>query len=213
MRASLCAALLVSLPALAYVQQRNFAQFARISATAASGTEVVVHWPIGTQVSVSMHQFAGTLANGSALSASDARTVVGTSLAQWTGSLLAGLSASLSLSLDTGGVPHFVSNNCEFTSSGGADGVNNILFTSKASGTSCVSSLTASTGVIGITRVRFSAANGEIAEADIQFDDSEFLFTNAGTNDTTASPAVINLKDVATHELGHLFWPRSLLRA
>ena len=56
------------------------------------------------------------------------------------------------------------------------------------------------TGVIAITRIRSHSATGHITDADIIFNGRDFRFST-GENDGSR---LINLKDVAVHEIGHL---------
>jgi len=56
------------------------------------------------------------------------------------------------------------------------------------------------TGVIAFTRIRTHFATGHITDADIIFNGRDFRFS-AGEND---EGHLINLKDVAVHEIGHL---------
>ena len=55
------------------------------------------------------------------------------------------------------------------------------------------------TGVIALTRIRSHSATGHITDADIIFNGRDFRFS-AGDN----GGRLINLKDVAIHEIGHL---------
>ena len=55
------------------------------------------------------------------------------------------------------------------------------------------------TGVIALTRIRSHSTTGHITDADIIFNGRDFRFS-AGDN----GGRLINLKDVAIHEIGHL---------
>ena len=56
------------------------------------------------------------------------------------------------------------------------------------------------TGVIAITRIRSHFSTGHIADADIIFNGRDFRFSA----DDDAGGRLVNLKDVAVHEIGHL---------
>lgn len=177
------------------------------------GVESIVAWP-AQSIRMQMHQFSGNVGESSTATSIDfatARTIVGASISQWTGSgvtLFGGLTPSLTLDLDTGGVPYAGSSSCEYTTSGTTDGINNFIFTSKIGSTSCAGTLAAYPGVIGLTKVAFRPSSGEIVEADIQFDDKEFLFKTSGSHNLNpggSNPKQIVLKDVVVHELGHFF--------
>ena len=189
-----------------HVRQRVYVP---TSGTSGDGKESIIAWPLSSGVKVSMHQFSGNIGSGSTVTAIDftaARAAVGAGLAQWTGNgvtLFGGLTLSLPVDLD-GTLPYATTNNCERSSSSSVDGVNNVLFTSKID-TSCASSLSSSTGVIGLTRVLYDSTTGQIVEADVQFDDKEFLFKTSGSNDISVTPKEVLLSDVVTHELGHFF--------
>lgn len=109
------------------------------------------------------------------------------------------------------GAPYTARNGCEGTNSNpdldDGDGKNNLLFSSKR-GTSCSLDFIEqgiAGGTIGLTRVRYNPTNGELFEADIQFDDTNFNFVLDAANDLSANPRQINLLDVMTHEFGHFF--------
>lgn len=107
--------------------------------------------------------------------------------------------------------PYTARNGCEGNNADpdldDGDGKNNVLFTSKRNSSCSLDfvSIGISGGTIGLTRVRYNPVNGEIFEADIQFDDTNFDFVVGTQNDLDASPKQVNLLDVATHEFGHFF--------
>jgi len=196
--------------ASAHVRQRYFLQ----GTTQGEGIESIIHWNFASPVSINMHQFSGRLSNSTeaagvcsvsgvvteCIDFADAQDVMGDSLSEWSGTLVGGLVANLNISL-TGGKPTPTSNSCEVASSSAGDGVNNIIFATKRN-TSCSYSL--GSGTIGLTRIRYLVTNGEIVEADLQFDDSSYRFVTTGANDLAAVPSkIINLRDVVTHEFGH----------
>jgi hypothetical protein len=200
------AALLAALPASAHVRQRYYLPS---NAENTRGQESIIHWPFASNVRVNMHQFSGTLGRGSTLDYPTTRSLVASAFGEWKGTFFGGLTASLDrLDLAGDGAPYASSSGCEGiaeTDAGGnhkPDQVNNIVFTTKRD-SACSSSLTANTGVIGLTRVVFDVTNGQIVEADIQFDDDEFLFRDSPPNNLALSPRRIYLKDVLTHEIGH----------
>lgn len=207
----LALASLGALSAHAYVRQRDFTQSGGSSASPpVPGREVILHW--ATTVTISMHDYSGgtnnvgtgTTVASPAITNALGRVAMGDQILPWRSSLVGGLSASLTTSLNAGN-PFTTTSACEFTTSGGADGVNNILFNTKLTAGACNSPITSGSGVIGVTHVRYSATTGEIVEADIIFNDTDFQFSLSGTNNTSSSPPVIALRDVATHELGHFF--------
>lgn len=191
--------LFMSVCSQAHVRQRTYV----------SGQESIIAWPDTASIKIQMHSFSGNVGGGATATSLDftaARALAGSAIAQWSGAgvtLFAGLVPKFTLDL-SGGLPYTTANNCETTTDGNIDGVNNLVFTKKID-TSCAVSLIPTAGVIGLTKVAFRQSNGEIVEADIQFDDSEFLFKSSGTNNLTASPKEIVLKDVMVHELGHFF--------
>lgn len=194
--------LAVGFDSVAHVRQRSWVHDKQ---GATDGQESIVHWASSSTIRFSMHSFSSNLANGSSINFSTAQTLMGESIAAWSNPLVTGLSAALNVGLSNG-LPFATSNACEFPvgESSGQDEVNNILFTSKMD-SSCSAPLPENSGVIGLTRVRYSSVTGEIVEADIQFDDRSFTFLASGSNQLTTNPKQINLKDVAVHELGHFF--------
>jgi hypothetical protein len=198
-RALIATALWASATSLAHVRQRSWVAE---DSKASSGKESILRWDMSAPPKITMHQFSGTLGSSSTLTFSDARNAMGTSFGKWTASF-GGVAAAIALDL-TGGNPYVGASTCETATDGSLDTLNNIVFTSQVSST-CASPIPQNSGVIGITRARYNASTGQIIEADIQFDDRSFRFTNSGTNDLASSPKVINLNDVAVHEMGHFF--------
>lgn len=80
----------------------------------------------------------------------------------------------------------------------GSDGVNSVYFTTQGG-------RTLEWGVIAVTEVLYYISSGQIAEADMIFNDRQFKFTaNAGDTGTSiGGRTAIYLPDVATHEAGH----------
>jgi len=80
-----------------------------------------------------------------------------------------------------------------------SDGVNAVYFTSAGSHP-------LDWGVVALTEVLYYVSSGQIAEADIAFNDTQFLFTaNPGdTGKIVNGRSAIYLRDVATHEAGHV---------
>jgi len=190
--------ILQCLPLSAAVRQRYFEHDSKDSK---SGVESIVHWPRGANVKLSMHQFSSTLASSSSLNFSSAQSLIGQSVQKWTDGIRGALPL-LTLDLDSG-VPYALNSGCEAvgnSSTSAGDLVNNFLFTSKLN-TSCAIKVPEGSGVIGLTKVRYGSKDGLITEADIQFDDTEFLFTASGNNDLESD--IVNLRDVVVHEFGH----------
>jgi hypothetical protein len=171
------------------------------------GKESIVKWPDDSVIKISMQNFSGGIGAGAtsapSITATAARSLLGQAISEWSGSFR-GLLLPLTLDLD-GGSPYVIDSGCEYPvgSEGDVDGINNFLFESKLD-TGCADPI-ASTGVIGVTKVRFSVSRGTIVEGDLQFDDNSFLFKTSGSNNLSSNPKQINLNDVAVHELGHFF--------
>lgn len=199
MKRALWLGLIAAAGAQAHVRQRIYFE----------GLESILAWPAGASIKISMHGFSGTLGTSTtatSIAFASAQSLAGESLAQWSGGgsgLLGGLFPDFTFDLDTGDVPYSTTSACETTTGGDIDQVNNLVFTSKIN-TACAGSLETTSGVIGLTKVAYQPSSGEIVEADIQFDDREFKFKTTGTNSLTTSPKEIILKDVMTHEMGHL---------
>jgi hypothetical protein len=189
----------------AHVRQRVFIHDSK---TAKTGTESLVKWADSTTIKISMQNYSGGIGSGTtsvpSLTATAAQTLFGSALSQWIGTHR-NMVLPLSLDLDTGNLPYLISSGCESPAGdeGNIDGINNLLFESKID-TSCSEAI-AVNGVIGVTKVRYSIATGEIVEADLQLDDNTFLFKTSGSNNLTSTPKEINLNDVVVHELGHFF--------
>ncbi len=197
-------ALLVGQMGYAHVRQRVFLHDSKDSKY---GTESIVKWADDDVVKISMHQFSGNLGSGStnaaSLNASAIQSLIGDAISQWSGNFL-GMSLPLSLDLDAG-LPYLTSSGCESPvgDEGNIDGVNNVLFESKIN-TTCSEPINTS-GVIGVTKIRYSVSRGTIVEGDIQFDDNTFLFVSSGSNNLSSTPKQINLRDAMVHEFGHYF--------
>jgi hypothetical protein len=60
-------------------------------------------------------------------------------------------------------------------------------------------------GLVAVTEVLYYASSGQIVEADMVFNDRQFLFTNTvgDTGKYISGKQAIYLRDVATHEAGH----------
>lgn len=82
---------------------------------------------------------------------------------------------------------------------GALDGVNSLYFSESAG-------RAMEWGVIALTEVLYYPSDGRIAEADIVFNDGQFLFTDreGDTGRTIGGRTAIYLRDVATHEAGHV---------
>ncbi len=80
------------------------------------------------------------------------------------------------------------------------DGQNTITFASAAN-------LNMDSGVVAVTEVTYYISNGQIAEADLIFNDRTFRFTDVegDTGKWVDGKRLIYLNDVATHEFGHAF--------
>ncbi|HVJ64124.1 MAG TPA: matrixin family metalloprotease [Bdellovibrionota bacterium] len=199
---------LVATAAFAHVRQRSFYQYDEDNVDK-GGVEAIIRWT--SSLTLKMHQFTGCLSAGSGISfdgtsggcTGDAHTMMGESVAQWFGTSAMGIAPDLDLVLDGDDNPVATTSACETTTDREADGVNNIVFTSKIN-TACANSIEVYDGVIGLTRVRYALTTGQIVEADIQFNDNDYRYVSTA-NDLDNTPPRVNLKDVAVHELGHLF--------
>lgn len=82
----------------------------------------------------------------------------------------------------------------------GFDGLNSITFASSAN-------IVLESSVIALTEVTYYTSSGQIAEADLIFNDRNFRFTNqeGDTGKYVDGKRLIYLNDVATHEFGHAF--------
>lgn len=125
--------------------------------------------------------------NSSGLSDGQVGTMLGQAFSAWSGVGSARLSANISTSSGYG-------------ASTAADGRNSIYFASRAG-------RQMDWGVIAITEVFYYLADGRIAEADMALNDNQFLFTaNEGdTGKSIGGRTAIYLRDVTTHEAGHVF--------
>lgn len=200
----------ISGPLYSHVRQRYF-----LEVRTGEGAESIVHWTMSRPLAIRMHQFSGNLDTGNGtdcatigsytcLDFSTARNLFAQSITQWTNVFTVGVAAQLNLD-QSNGLPSPTDNNCEAsqTSTDTGDAINNIIFSSKKGSSSCAYSL--SSGTIGLTRIRYSVLSGEVSEADMQFDDRNYRFTTATTNNLSANPKEIVLKNVVVHELGHFF--------
>lgn len=129
--------------------------------------------------------FLGNPSNRSGLSDSQVASQLSAAFSAWS---VSGTSASASFSLPGGPA------NSNF------DGVNAVYFTS-ASGRNM------EYGVVALTEVTYYLNSGQIAEADISFNDNLYLFTDqeGDTGKSIGGRTAIYLRDVATHEAGHAF--------
>jgi hypothetical protein len=86
-----------------------------------------------------------------------------------------------------------------FTAAAVADGTNAMYFTSRGGDS-------LDWGVVALTQVLYYVGAGQITEADMVFNDNQFVFTaNEGdTGQTIGGRTAIYLQDVATHEAGHV---------
>lgn len=123
--------------------------------------------------------------NSSGLTAGQVSTLFTNAFNSWQ---VAGTQASLAYSQSTSNAP--VSGN---------DGINAVYFASQGG-------RTVEWGVIAITEVLYWVSSGQIAGADVVFNDHQFKFTATvgDTGQTIGGRHVIYLPDVATHEAGHV---------
>ncbi|MGZ3731729.1 MAG: matrixin family metalloprotease, partial [Bdellovibrionota bacterium] len=144
-----------------------------------SSTGRALYWP---NPSVTMQ---GNPTNSSGLSQAQVSSMLGDSFASWQ---LSGTRVGLGYSQSTGNPTH-----------SGIDGLNAVYFAS-AGGRNM------DWGVVALTEVLYYVSNGQITEADMVFNDNQFLFTNnAGdTGSSINGRTAIYLRDVATHEAGHV---------
>jgi hypothetical protein len=127
----------------------------------------------------------GNPLNTSGLSAAQVSSMLSGAFGSWQ---VAGTRASISYTQSTSG-PAYSAN----------DGVNAVYFASNGN-------RNLDWGVVALTEVLYYVSNGQIIEADMVFNDNQFLFTaNAGdTGTTVGGHTAIYLRDVATHEAGHV---------
>jgi hypothetical protein len=125
--------------------------------------------------------------NSSGLSQSQVQAMLGSAFSAWSG--VPGTKATTSFNLSSSGPA-----NSAF------DGVNAVYFSSN-------SSRQLDWGVVGLTEVLYWVNSGQIAEADMVFNDRQFLFTatEGDTGKNIGGRTAIYLQDVATHEVGHAF--------
>lgn len=124
--------------------------------------------------------------NSSGLSGATVESMFSLALDAWNG---AGANVRASYSQSSSG-----------PTSSGSDGVNAVYFSSN-------SSRALDWGVVAVTEVMYYTNSGQIVEADMIFNDRQFLFTaNEGdTGRNINGRTAIYLRDVATHEAGHAF--------
>lgn len=86
-----------------------------------------------------------------------------------------------------------------FPTNSNNDGINAIYFSS-------ASNRQMEYGVVALTEVMYYVASSQIVEADMVFNDDQFLFTDTegDTGRTINGRTAIYLRDVATHEAGHV---------
>lgn len=151
--------------------------FAFVRSMSSSGRPL--YWPSPTL------NLYGNPANSSGLSDAQTNTLFTGAFSSWN---VIGTRASLSYLQDTANPP--VSGN---------DGLNTVYFASRGG-------RTMEWGVIAVTEVLYWISSGEIAGADMVFNDQQFRFTaNAGdTGQSIGGRTAIYLPDVATHEAGHV---------
>ncbi len=129
--------------------------------------------------------FIGTGSNQH-LTTAQVRTALTSSLQSWPSSGAA-ISASFQQRDSAPNLPLF-------------DGQNTITFASAAN-------LNMDSNVVALTEVTYYISNGQIAEADLIFNDRTFRFTDVegDTGKWVDGKRLIYLNDVATHEFGHAF--------
>lgn len=126
----------------------------------------------------------GNPLNTSGLSEAQVSALFSSAFSSWS---VAGTGAGLSYSQSTGN---------PVTSA--HDGVNAVYF-------STAGNRDLEWGVVAVTEVLYWASSGQIAEADLVFNDHQFKFTatEGDTGQSIGGKTAIYLKDVATHEAGH----------
>ena len=127
----------------------------------------------------------GNPLNISGLSEAQVSAQFGGAFSSWA---VAGTRANLIYSQSTGN-----------PASSGNDGVNSVYFASAGN-------RQLEWGVVAVTEVLYWVSSGQVAEADVVFNDNQFRFTaNEGdTGQSIGGKTAIYLKDVATHEAGHV---------
>lgn len=137
-----------------------------------------IYWPTPTVA------FAGNPINSSGLSDSDVQTMLAPAFNAW---MVSGSRVQTSYSQDD-----------HNTVGSDYDGINAVYFASNAS-------RTLDSNIVALTEVLYYVNSGQIAEADMVFNDNDFRFTttNGSTGTTSGSTTLIYLRDVATHEAGH----------
>jgi hypothetical protein len=80
------------------------------------------------------------------------------------------------------------------------DGINLIIFDTQTTDFTVTTDIGPS--VVAITINKFSPSDGHLLDSDIIFNDQEYVFST--TQATNIATKLINLQDVATHEIGHM---------
>lgn len=127
----------------------------------------------------------GNPTNASGLSENDVALAFGPAFGAWA---VPGSRVALSYSQST-----------SYAAGSGHDGANRVYFAT-AGGRQL------GYGVVAVTEVLYYVASGQIVEADMAFNDRQFLFTNTegDTGRIIGGKTAIYLRDVATHEGGHV---------
>lgn len=146
-----------------------------------SDTGFPLHWS-NPQLSLRLNPV-----NSSGLSEADVSLMVGEAFASWTAVPDSRTGTSLSVS-------------SSYPAAGNADGGNYLYFASNGN-------KQLGYGVIAVTEVFYYLSDGRIAEADMAFNDRNYLFTNheGDTGKRLNGRTAVYLRDVATHEAGHMF--------
>jgi hypothetical protein len=127
----------------------------------------------------------GNPSNASGLTSAEVDSLLGGAFTSWN---ISGTRASLSYAQSS-----------SYPAGSGFDGSNTVYFAS-AGGRSL------DYGVVAITEVLYYVNSGQIAEADMVFNDQRFRFTKVegDTGKVAMGKTLIYLPDVATHEAGHV---------
>jgi hypothetical protein len=128
---------------------------------------------------------SGNPVNASGLSNLQVSTMLSNAFASWQ---VGGSRVSFGYNQSTG-----------YPAQSAADGVNAVYFASRGG-------RQMEWGVVALTEVLYMVSSGSINEADMVFNDNQFLFTaNVGDTGTAVNGrSAIYLQDVATHEAGHV---------
>ncbi|HEY8279244.1 MAG TPA: matrixin family metalloprotease [Bdellovibrionota bacterium] len=127
----------------------------------------------------------GNPLNSSGLGQAQTTTLLGNSFSAW--------------QLPNTKVNFTFSQNAANPADSGINGINSIYFASAGG-------RTMEWGVVALTEVLYFVSNGQITEADMAFNDSQFRFTatEGDTGKSIGGRTAIYLPDVATHETGHV---------